>query len=63
MEEQTTTTYEKYIREIPDFPKPGIGFKDVTPLLAEGKVFAASVEHLARLCEEHGLSFPTGSPP
>lgn len=55
MRETTTAAYEKHIREIPDFPKPGIGFKDVTPLLADGKVFAESVEHLARLCEEEGL--------
>jgi adenine phosphoribosyltransferase len=55
MQEPTTTVYDRYIREIPDFPKPGIGFKDVTPLLADGKVFAESVEDLARLCEEEGL--------
>lgn len=27
-----------YIRDIPDFPKPGITFKDVIPLLADGAV-------------------------
>jgi adenine phosphoribosyltransferase len=36
----------KYIRDIPDFPKPGILFKDITPLLAEPKAFAQSVEQL-----------------
>src|SRR6202161_1031743 len=30
----------KYIRDIPDFPKPGILFKDITPLLAEPLAFA-----------------------
>ncbi len=36
----------KYIREVPDFPKPGIGFKDVTTLLKNGKAFRASVDQL-----------------
>ena len=39
--------FDAYIRDIPDFPKPGILFKDITPLLAEPTVFRASVEHLA----------------
>jgi adenine phosphoribosyltransferase len=30
----------KYIRDIPDFPKPGILFKDITPLLADPPAFA-----------------------
>jgi adenine phosphoribosyltransferase len=33
-----------YIRDIPDFPKPGILFKDITPLLAEPAAFRHSVE-------------------
>lgn len=36
----------KYIRDIPDFPKPGIVFKDITPLLAEPGAFAKSIELL-----------------
>jgi adenine phosphoribosyltransferase len=36
-----------YIREIPDFPKPGIIFKDITPLLAEGEAFHAVVDRIA----------------
>ncbi|MEQ8853753.1 adenine phosphoribosyltransferase [Gimesia sp.] len=36
-----------YIREIPDFPKPGILFRDITPLLAEPKAFQAVVDRLA----------------
>lgn len=37
----------KYIRDIPDFPKPGILFKDITPLLAEPKAFQESILLLA----------------
>jgi len=39
--------FDAYIRDIPDFPKPGILFKDITPLLAEPTVFRASIERLA----------------
>ncbi len=37
---------EKYIRSIPDWPKKGILFRDITPLLAEPKAFAAAIEVL-----------------
>jgi adenine phosphoribosyltransferase len=37
----------RYIRDIPDFPKPGILFKDITPLLAEPRAFQYSVDRLA----------------
>ncbi|MEX0592557.1 MAG: adenine phosphoribosyltransferase [Nitriliruptoraceae bacterium] len=33
-----------YIREIPDFPKPGVGFKDVTPLLLDHVAFSTAVD-------------------
>ncbi|HSZ13805.1 MAG TPA: adenine phosphoribosyltransferase [Solirubrobacteraceae bacterium] len=35
------------IRDIPDFPKPGIVFKDITPLMADAKALAGAVEALA----------------
>jgi adenine phosphoribosyltransferase len=34
------------IRNIPDFPKPGIQFKDITPVLADPALFAATIELL-----------------
>jgi adenine phosphoribosyltransferase len=37
----------KYIRDIPDFPRPGILFKDITPLLAEPQAFQHAVDLLA----------------
>jgi len=36
--------FAAYIRDIPDFPKPGIVFKDITPLLADGKVLSALMD-------------------
>jgi adenine phosphoribosyltransferase len=38
---------ESCIREIPDFPKPGINFKDITPLLGDAEAFATSIDLLA----------------
>jgi adenine phosphoribosyltransferase len=35
------------IRDIPDYPQPGIVFKDITPLLGDGPAFAATVGALA----------------
>ncbi len=37
---------EKFIRNIPDWPKKGILFRDITPLLADPKAFRASVDAL-----------------
>lgn len=39
-----------YIRDIPDFPKPGILFKDITPLLAEPRAFEHAIQ---LLCERY----------
>jgi adenine phosphoribosyltransferase len=39
-----------YIRDIPDFPKPGIIFKDITPLLAEPRAFQEAID---RLCARY----------
>jgi len=32
------------MRDVPDFPKPGILFKDITPILADGTLFKLSIE-------------------
>jgi adenine phosphoribosyltransferase len=36
-----------YIRDIPDFPKPGIVFKDITPLLADPLAFRHAIDRMA----------------
>ncbi len=41
--------FEKYIRDINDFPKKGIVFKDITPLLGDAKAFEACADHLSSL--------------
>ena len=35
------------VRDVPDFPKPGIVFKDLSPLLADGQAFRALVDDIA----------------
>jgi adenine phosphoribosyltransferase len=40
-----------YIRDIPDYPKPGILFKDVTPLFADAAALTETVERLAEWAE------------
>ena len=37
---------ERAIRNIPDFPKPGIQFKDITPVLADARLFSSSIDLL-----------------
>ena len=36
-----------HLREVPDFPQPGVLFRDITPLLADGRAFGAFIEGLA----------------
>ena len=38
------------IRDVPDFPKPGIIFKDITPILGNGKLFRMAVEAFLEKC-------------
>lgn len=42
---------KQYIRDIPDFPKPGIIFKDITPILKEPKAFLYVIDELAKELE------------
>ncbi|MCC6124869.1 MAG: adenine phosphoribosyltransferase [Pirellulales bacterium] len=47
MPDSTALDLRKYIREIPDFPKPGILFRDITPLLSSPAAFRTAVVELA----------------
>ena len=44
----TAAEIEKAIRNVPDFPKPGIQFKDITPVLADARLFAGTIEQLTK---------------
>ncbi len=45
--DELAAVLDRLIRDVPDFPKPGVVFKDITPLLADHDGFAVVVEALA----------------
>ena len=48
---------ERYIRGVPDWPKKGILFRDITPLLADAKAFAAAIDALCVGFTETGIEY------
>jgi adenine phosphoribosyltransferase len=48
------------VRDVPDFPKPGLVFKDITPLLADHGSLAAAVAALAEPFRESGVDVVAG---
>jgi adenine phosphoribosyltransferase len=48
------------IRDIPDFPRPGVSFKDLTPLLADAHGLAESVAAISRPFESSGIDKVVG---
>ena len=44
--EPTAAEIQAAIRNIPDFPKPGIQFKDITPVLADARLFSGAIDLL-----------------
>ena len=48
---------EGYIRGVPDWPKRGILFRDITPLLADAKAFAAAIDALCTGFTEQGIEY------
>lgn len=43
--------YQRFIRDVPDFPKSGIVFKDITPLCADPTAFRTFIDRLVTVCE------------
>lgn len=50
----------EFIRDVPNFPKPGILFKDITPLLASSRAFEQTVELLAEPFIGSGITHIAG---
>ncbi|QWC00615.1 adenine phosphoribosyltransferase [Mycoplasmatota bacterium] len=44
--------YSKYIKNVPDFPVEGIQFKDITPLIGNGKAFKACIDEFSDFARE-----------
>jgi len=49
-----TALIERWVRPIPDWPVPGVTFRDITPLLAQPEAFASVIDALAAAGEELG---------
>lgn len=48
---------KQYIRSIPDFPKPGILFRDITPLLAAPAAFSSAIQEMAAPFMDKGILY------
>lgn len=51
---------KRKIRDVPDFPKPGIIFKDITPLLADVKSFQKVIDVLAKRYADKAIDYVVG---
>jgi adenine phosphoribosyltransferase len=50
----------RFIRDIPDFPEPGIVFKDITPLLADPGAFRLAIDAMAATLDGSGADLVAG---
>ncbi len=57
---EQTALLKKYIRDIPDFPKPGITFKDITPLMKDQAAFRLAVETIVERYKRFEIDFVVG---
>jgi adenine phosphoribosyltransferase len=48
----TTDQLRTFVRDVPDFPEPGIVFKDLMPLIGDADAFHATIEQLAEWARE-----------
>lgn len=48
--------FKKYIRDIADWPKPGITFRDITPLLRKGNIMAKAIHTMAHRFRDEGIA-------
>lgn len=51
---------KSYIRIISDFPKPGISFKDITPLLNNGQAYKATIEAMHQFAKDKQIDLVAG---
>ena len=52
--------YKNYIANVKDFPKKGILFRDITPLMLDGEVFASAVSDIAKFAKEQKADLVVG---
>jgi adenine phosphoribosyltransferase len=54
------TEFASLIRAVPDFPKPGVTFRDITPLLADGAAFARCIDAMIEPWQGSGVQAVCG---
>jgi adenine phosphoribosyltransferase len=55
-----TANIQSAIRDVPDFPKPGIIFKDITPILKDPVLFQQVIDHFADLLKGQQIDYIAG---
>jgi adenine phosphoribosyltransferase len=60
MSDERRTLLKAMIRDIPDFPKPGIVFKDITPMLADAKCLGVAIDLIAESWIGQGVTHVIG---
>jgi len=57
----TAIDYKTKVREVPDFPEPGVGFKDISPLLLDPHALRQAVDELGAWTAERGADLVLGA--
>ncbi|WP_179395520.1 adenine phosphoribosyltransferase [Lacticaseibacillus absianus] len=52
--------FKDYIANVPDFPEPGIIFRDISPLMQDGKAFAAATDEIVEYAKDKGVEMVVG---
>ncbi|WP_461212818.1 adenine phosphoribosyltransferase [Lacticaseibacillus sp. GG6-2] len=52
--------FKDYIASVNDFPEPGIVFRDISPLMADGKAYAAATDEIVEYAKDKGVEMIVG---